>query len=249
MNSSILILIFLAVILVGIFADFFQRKITYLNKYVIPFGISFVLSLIFLHILPELYQSNNALIGLFFVIGFALQLLIELLSKGIEHGHVHASKKHDGVKLIIPLMIGLCIHSFIEGMPLIALGDQNHIGHHHQHISETSEIYLIMIIVHKLPIAAILMFFFLKHINQVWKRYLLLFIFAITAPLGALAGYLISNSNTANEISILLLALSTGMLLHISTLLVFEKYHNNREKWTNIVLIIGGLFLGVLFYF
>ena len=103
MNTSTLYIIFLSVIAVGILADLFQRKIKYLNKYVIPFGISFVLSLIFIHILPELFHTNNKLIGLFFVIGFALQLLLELLSKGIEHGHIHAPKDRVGAKLLLPL--------------------------------------------------------------------------------------------------------------------------------------------------
>ena len=250
MNPSTLYIIFFSVLAVGILANLFQRKINYLNKYIIPFGISFVLSLIFLQILPELYQTNNKLIGLFFVIGFALQILLELLSKGIEHGHIHAPKSHVGVKLIIPLMLGLCLHSFIEGMPLISIENTTHLhGGHQHHSNEISGIYFMMIIVHKLPIAAILMFFFIKHINQSWKRYLLLLIFALTAPLGAILGFTLSNSSYFNEFSMLLLALSTGMLLHIATLLVFEKYHDQKEKWANIALIIGGLILGVIFYY
>ncbi len=250
MNTSTLYIIFFSVLAVGVLADFFQRKVNYLNKYIIPFGISFVLSLIFIHILPELFHTNNKLIGLFFVIGFALQLLLELLSKGIEHGHIHAPKNRVGAKLLLPLMLGLCLHSFIEGMPLISIEKTAHIhqGHHH-HSNEISGIYFMMIIVHKLPIAAILMFFFIKHITKSWIRYLMLIIFALTAPLGALSGYILSSSSDFNELSMLLLSLSTGMLLHIATLLVFEKYHDHKEKMINIFLILGGLALGVIFYY
>ena len=114
------------------------------------------------------------------------------------------------------LMLGLCLHSFIEGMPLISIENTHHIheGHHHQS-NEISSIYFTMLIVHKLPIAAILMFFFLKHIKQSWVRYLMLIIFALTAPLGAVSGYLLSSSSDFNELSMLLLSLSKSKILLI----------------------------------
>ena len=249
MNLETLYIIFFSVILVGITADFFQKKISFLNKFVIPFGIAFILSLIFIHILPELYESQNQLVGLFFVIGFALQIVLELLSKGIEHGHVHAPKNHTGIKLILPLMLGLCLHSFIEGMPLISTESTIGHAHHHNQANEIGEVYFTMILVHKLPIAAILMFFFIQHIKSIWNRYALLLLFALTAPLGAVFGFYLSEKSEIAELSTLLLALSTGMLIHIATLLVFEKYHNPQQKWITIGLIIGGLFLGVIIYF
>ena len=253
MNYTFISILFISVIVVGLIADFLNKKIHYFNKYIIPFSLSFVLALIFLHILPELYHSPTSSIGLYFIIGFVLQIIIELLSKGIEHGHVHAPAHHKGWTLLFPLMIGLSLHSFIEGMPLMSF-DQINVHEHHHHIHNhdapnTGYIYFIMIIAHKLPVAAILMVFFMKHIIEKWKRYALLCFFALTAPIGAIVGFTITNNESTQDVANILLAISTGMLLHIATLLVFEKHHEQKEKWSNILLIISGLLLGVIFYY
>ncbi len=262
MTSPIYILFF-SVIIIGAIADLFHKEIKRFNKYIIPFSISFVLALIFTHILPELYSSPTRSIGVFLLVGFVLQVTIELLSKGIEHGHIHAPSDHKGWTLLLPLMIGLSLHSFIEGMPLISIDDtlhhevmhHDHSGHdhsahnHHSNTPSTGYIYFIMIIAHKLPVAAILMIFFIKHIEKRWKRYALLSFFAITAPLGAWAGRILNEINLNDQISNILLAISTGMLLHIATLLVFEKHHQAKEKWSNIILIICGLTLGISLYY
>ena len=258
MTTSLYILFF-SVLITGVIADHFHKEIQKFNKYIIPFSISFVLSLIFTHILPELYTSKSHFIGIFLLIGFILQIILELLSKGIEHGHVHAPADHKGWTLLLPLMIGLSLHSFIEGMPLISLDEtmqheiihheHDHSSHeHHHNTHSTGYIYFIMIIAHKLPVAAILMVFFIKHLKTRWKRYALLCFFALTAPLGALTGHALNNLNINENIINILLAISTGMLLHIATLLVFEKHHEVKEKWSNILLIICGLILGILLY-
>ena len=256
MNTSLYILIF-SVIITGVIADFFHKEIKQFNKYIIPFSISFVLALIFTHILPELYTTPSKTIGIFLVIGFVLQIILELLSKGIEHGHVHAPSDHKGWTLLLPLMIGLSLHSFIEGMPLISIDEPlnheiAHHGHDHSHhnhsLPSTGSIYFIMIIAHKLPVAAILMVFFIKHLHIRWKRYALLCFFALTAPMGAWTGNLLNDLNINKDLIPILLAISTGMLLHIATLLVFEKHHEVKEKWSNILLIICGLTLGILLY-
>ena len=258
--TSTLYILFFSVIVTGIFADLFKKEIKKFNKYIIPFSISFVLALIFTHILPELYITPSKTIGIFIVIGFVLQIILELLSKGIEHGHVHAPSDHKGWTLLLPLMIGLSLHSFIEGMPLISIDESlNHELIHHEHSAHghephhhsehsTGSVYFIMIIVHKLPIAAILMVFFIKHLQIRWKRYALLCFFALTAPLGALTGEKLTNFNINENLISILLAVSTGMLLHIATLLVFEKHHEVKEKWSNILLIACGLSLGILLY-
>ena len=89
----------------------------------------------------------------------------------------------------------------------------------------------------------------MKHIIERWRRYALLCFFALTAPIGAIVGFTITNNESTQDVANILLAISTGMLLHIATLLVFEKHHEQKEKWSNILLIISGLLLGVIFYY
>ena len=99
-----LIILFLSVVIIGLIADFARNKLKNYNKYIIPFSVAFVLSLICLHIIPELFQQPNRYIGLFVLIGFVIQILLELLSKGIEHGHVHFHGKLTEIK-VIPIFI------------------------------------------------------------------------------------------------------------------------------------------------
>ena len=103
-----------------------------------------------------------------------------------------------------------------------------------------------MILVHKLPVAAVLMMLFNRVFNSNIKKYLLFIIFALTAPAGAVFGkYFSSNSNFA-EISTIFLAVSTGMLLHITTLLIFEDHHSSNDKWKNLILISLGFIIGLI---
>jgi hypothetical protein len=67
-------------------------------------------------------------------------------------------------------------------------------------------------------------------------------------PLGGLAGSSLQDQNWFNFLSVNLLAITSGMLLHITTLLIFEEYHNNKDKVKNIFLIIGGILLGLIIF-
>ena len=249
MNINVIIILFVSVVSTGIIADVFNNKIKDFNKYFIPLSVSFVLSLIILHILPELFSSETkSNIGVYILLGFILQIIFELLSKGVEHGHIHYSNKQKNSNIVLSIMLGLSIHSFIEGMPLGFIEDVAHSHHHHNHqhlTDKTSGIYLWMIIAHKLPVAMILMSFFIKYISNKKIAYLLLGIFAITAPLGLIVGSYMKNE--ISDFASIFLAISTGMLLHITTLLIFEDHHN-KNKIFNILLIILGFILGIGFY-
>jgi len=45
-----------------------------------------------------------------------------------------------------------------------------------------------------------------------------------------------------------LLAISCGMLLHITTLLIFEDHHNSKGKIKNILTISAGIVTGILIF-
>ena len=237
-----LIVLTIGVVLIGIITDILKDKLNRFNKYIIPLSVAFVLSLICLHILPELFHHQKKQIGLFILIGFVIQILLELLSKGIEHGHVHFHGKLTENK-IIPIFIGISLHSFIEGLPLTAIQDT----HEHHHLKENiSLVYFLMILVHKLPVAAILMMLFNKAIKGSIKKYILFILFALTAPAGAISGDYFAANPIFHEYSTIFLAVSTGMLLHITTLLIFEEHHSSNEKWKNLFLISIGFIAGLI---
>ncbi len=240
-----IIILTVSVVVIGIIADLLKDKIEKYNKYIIPLSVAFVLSLICLHILPELFQQHNNYIGLFILIGFVIQIILELLSKGIEHGHVHFHGKLTETK-IIPIFIGISLHSFIEALPITSIDELHNHGHENNMNEGVSLIYFLMILVHKLPVAAILMMLFSKVFKTNIKKYTLFILFALTAPAGAIFGNYFSVNPNFNELSSIFLAVSTGMLLHITTLLIFEEHHSSNEKWKNLVLIATGFIAGVI---
>tara|TARA_B100001287_G_scaffold226189_1_gene195893 strand:- start:21552 stop:22295 length:744 start_codon:yes stop_codon:yes gene_type:complete len=243
-----LTILFLGVFLTGIVSEFFIKKIAHYKGLIISYSVSVVLSLICIHILPELFSNNNqSVIGYYILIGFLIQIFLELLSKGIEHGHIHVHGKINNQQLII-IILGLVIHSLLEGIPLSYEQNNQHI-HVHDTVNKNnfSLVYFLMILIHKLPIAAVLMFFLNTLKVKGIKKYSILFIFAVTTPLGAIFGGNLSEIPLFNDWSINFLAISTGMLLHITTLLIFEN-HNKGNKLKNILTISAGMITGFLLF-
>ena len=153
-------------------------------------------------------------------------------------------------KVIYTLFFGLCAHAFIEGIPLFIIDDFQHHGHTHAHASQGafSSIFFWAIVSHKIPVAIVLMLFFISAKIKKSTALILFFTFAFMSPLGGLAGIFLQDQNWFNFLSVNLLAITSGMLLHITTLLIFEEYHNNKDKVKNIFLIIGGILLGLIIF-
>src|SRR6187551_3167755 len=63
-------------------------------RLLLAFSGAFLFALSILHLIPELYATKTVNVGIWILAGFLLQLLLEYLSEGIEHGHVHADDGH-----------------------------------------------------------------------------------------------------------------------------------------------------------
>ena len=138
-------------------ADLFGKYFIAYRNYILSFSVSIVLTLICVHIIPEIF-SYQITLRLFFISCFLLQILPELLSKGIEHGHVHFHGKVSNNSQMGVIFIGLCIHAIIEGMPMFTFEIEHHHLHEHKHLAFTW-VYFTAILIHKLPIAVVLVFF------------------------------------------------------------------------------------------
>src|SRR5690606_33793672 len=109
-------------------------------------------------------------IGLFVLGGLFFQMLVESLSKGAEHGHVHFKKSPT---FPVSIFAGLFIHSFFEGMPIM-----------HQH----SNGLLWAIFVHNIPVSMVL-YGAISQMNLKWgKKFIFMLAFALAGPLGLLLG-------------------------------------------------------------
>src|SRR5690606_8775607 len=124
-------------VLVGFLIAFLLRKKELRNFEVfLAFSGGFLLSITVFELLPEVFATPSKSVGVYIMIGVLLQIFLEFLSKGAEHGHIHFHEEDKAFPWM--LFISLCIHAFIEGMP----------------ISEKNNL-LLAIIVHKIPVAII----------------------------------------------------------------------------------------------
>src|SRR5690606_4168752 len=115
---TIVAILFLSAFLSGAAVFFVKRDNANFLKLILSFSGAYLFSITVLHLIPHVYHSGSSpYIGLYVLGGFLFQIVLEQFSHGIEHGHVH---KPNGSSGLFPLgiLISLCIHAFIEGMPL-----------------------------------------------------------------------------------------------------------------------------------
>src|SRR5690606_23530139 len=117
---TIVAILFLSALLSGAAVLFVKRDNTNFLKLILSFSGAYLFSITVLHLIPHVYHSGSShSIGLWVLGGFLFQIVLEQFSHGIEHGHVHQESKSAQAGLFpIGIMISLCLHAFIEGMPL-----------------------------------------------------------------------------------------------------------------------------------
>lgn len=236
MNYWMYLLLFLSVIISGLSVLFINISSKSLKLF-LSFSGSFLFAISVLHLIPEVYQSGTPDIGIFILIGFFAQILLEFFSEGIEHGHIHIHQ-HDHEKHIFPyaMMLGLSIHSFLEGMPLADLS------------TDTHRSLLTGIVLHNIPIAIALMTMLLQsHISK-QKAILWLLVFAFITPLGTLTSHAIGTNMLGNFSMYFdrIMAVVVGIFLHISTTILFESSENHRFNLLKFIVIIAGAAFAII---
>ena len=190
-------------------------------KLLLAFSGSFLLSLTVMHLLPDIYESENQNIGLFIMLGILFQIVLEFFSKGAEHGHVHGHETMNQIPWL--LFISLCIHAFLEGFP---------VSHHHD--------LAIGIAIHHLPIAIILTTFFINANLNKKAIFFFMITFAVMTPLGTiLSDYLPILNEYYTEIT----AIVIGILFHISSTIIFESSEGHKFNIAKVSMIVIGIAL------
>lgn len=213
------LILFFAVFIGGGIAMYFRKQNTSYLNLMLSFSGAYLIGIAVLHLLPAAYYNSDHKTGLFILAGFFVQLLLEQLSKGVEHGHIHPHD-HGGNSYVIQVMIGLCLHAFLEGLPLgnETLFQHIHEGHNHSHDN-----LLVGIILHKAPAAFALAALLIasKYKNHVVA--ICLFIFASMSPLGSALAEFLGQTGLINvEVEGLIMAFVVGSFLHIATTILFE---------------------------
>jgi len=211
-------------------------------KLSLAFSGGFLLSIGFVHLIPELYAHSDYNVGVYILLGFLIQLLLEFFSGGIEHGHVHI---HGPGKLPVSLVIALSVHSVLEGIPLGCQLGGFEIATTIEHGNDQTLLY--GIVLHQIPVAIALMTLLLATNGNRFKAWFWLTFFAITAPLGLIFG-LYGGSILGGFDFNIILAIVVGMFLHISTTIIFETSENHTFNFVKLLTIFAGGALAFLMH-
>jgi len=231
MNSFLIILILFGSALISGLAVFFvKRDNTSFLKLILSFSGAYLFAITVLHLIPHVYHGGSTspeIIGLYILGGFIFQLLLEQFSQGIEHGHIH---HHSNNSFPLGIMISLCLHAFLEGMPLVA-------GHQTQLVFG--------IAVHHIPAAFALGSLLLHTSLKKQSIILMLVIFAAMTPLGFMTSNVLSQGQIGDISQHFdkIMAIVIGIFLHISTTILFESGSADHHQFNRKKMI--AVFLGI----
>ncbi len=244
MNSSIILAYLLIVCGVAVwFALLPMRKNISAQwmQYITVFGGAFLFASCFINLVPHIFLGEGTgrfvtegchfKIAASVMAGFLIQLLLEQITRGVEHGHNHCEcceeevvehhhhqhhhhgQCHDGhAHPITGLMIGLCIHAFLEGMPMVDLDGDIHQG------------LLYGIVLHNIPIAIVMVSLFAANGYGWLKSLALLLLFGVMTPIGSLCNTLVLPPD--EQLQRLIMGVVVGILLHVSVSILFDHDHN-----------------------
>jgi zinc and cadmium transporter len=202
---------------------------------------AYLFSVSIIHLLPEAFAGRDVkLTGLFIVIGFCLQLVIDTFSTGIEHGHVHLHSKECHDHLPYGIIVGLLLHSFLEGLPVYNLNADISRAINHQLIYG--------LVLHNIPISVAFVLLLKEHKTKVSSIIFLLILFSFMSPLGYLVSYSLQSFGLSNyqSYSQAAFALVIGIFLHISTAILFETSEHHRYNVAKVVMMLSGIILAYL---
>lgn len=204
-------------------------------RLILAFSASYLFALTLIHMLPEVYGGLfPKLAGLCIVFGFCLQLLLDAISTGIEHGHIHTHTDHCHKQFPLGISLGLMIHSFLEGLPVF--DPQNPLEPIHADL-------ILGLGIHHIPITITFMVLLKDHGLSWIKRQLWLLMLSIMAPLGMAFGFLIHDVLQVYSawFSVTAYALVVGIFLHISTAILFESSEGHRYTPAKILVLLLGV--------
>jgi len=206
-----------------------------LLKLILSFSGAYLFAITVLHLIPDAYSGPDKLqIGIFILIGFLLQIFLEQFSEGVEHGHIH--KHHDGHVFPFGIMISLCLHAFLEGMPLA---------------KEQHNELIFGISLHHIPAAFALASILMQNHFKKGSIVFYLIVFAIMAPLGFYVSVGLSNGTIGGLDAYFnkIMGIVIGIFLHISTTILFESSADHKINTRKMIAVLLGIGVALIGFF
>ncbi|RRQ45342.1 ZIP family metal transporter [Chryseobacterium sp. SC28] len=214
-------------VLIGVFLGKYFGSKQQFAKNLLILSAGFFITICLNEVFPEVYETGGSWIGIFVILGVLIQMFLENLTKGFEHGHLHQHSDDHSI-LPVALIAGLFIHAFIEGIPL-------------SHEKDSLSPYLLGILFHNIPISFVLGSFLSHSKSFSTKFWIIVLVFALASPLGMLLGKYFNEN-----LKVYFLAVVGGIFLHISSVIIFESNKNHKMDWQKIVLVIVGIALALI---
>lgn len=216
-------------------------------KLLLAFSGSYLFAVTVVHLLPEIYHQTEDIhfIGLFVLIGFFLQLMLEYFTTGVEHGHLHAHAghhhHHGGANgfFSLAMILSISFHALLEGMLLL------HPSHAHEH-GDTYSL-LFGLILHKIPESLAFVFALGEYSFNKTQKIALLLAFSLASPLGMLfSNFVFDLQVFSSNVFLALFAIVAGNFLYISTTIFFENSPDHKIRFNRLAFSLLGAFLAWL---
>ncbi len=196
----------------------------------VSFGAGIFIGTVFLHLLPEAFSHEHVETSAIFVlVGFMLIFLIERFLFVTGDG----SYDHSHYVISITALVGLSVHSLIAGLGFAVGVEYKDIG----------ILIFYSIIAHKSTAAFSLASLFLLAKINLKKRIMLIVLFSLMTPLGALFFSYVVTSVKHESLSPLL-GLTAGTFLYVAVgELLPEVFHTKSHRWYKLALLIIGILI------
>ena len=235
------IVLFLLVLGAGWLTRFVPTAHTLWLKPLLAFSGAYLFTLTITHLLPEalrLLPAHPQRVGYYVLVGFFGQVVLELFSQGVEHGHVHAAARPGGRGPFL-LLFALVLHSFLEGSILVRTPAAGDVSRHLYPI-------LAGIALHHIPAAFALMGALRLRLHSFRRALPYLVLFALAAPLGiVVSNYLVLDQLLQSGWYAALLGLVAGNFLHVSTTILFEISPEHRLNVRKLLATLVGVALAL----
>ena len=225
------LLLFITVIASGCLIFVFKTENQKVLNLMLAFSGAFLIGISFLKLVPEVFSSPVKYAGLFVITGYLIQLVLELITEGVEHGHSHVHEEGEKVSPFI-LLLGLCIHAFLEGTPVA-----------HGVDADVRRSLVIGIIIHNIPISVTIMGLLIHYGCSIKKALAYLSVFALMTPLGSALSNLLpfTSEIVMQHFFTYIMAVVIGIFLHVSTSILFEAEENHQYNVQKFLVICFGI--------